>query len=222
MNENTQQNADSTSTPANATPAAPTAAAIETSVMLPAYPRIVDTIERVPVKFGDKAETLPISVNEKVSIDSYMFVSPTNFRLKNVKTVVAALKKGGHKQTDGTAIDAKWFNTNVRDPFHKVLKYAAKHSLEHGQPVSLAFTRRTVKATGEQIVTAKHAFEHVTNAPAAKQVEQQVAARTARQSANRARRQNRRNKPLASVGEAMQSAERVNALNVETPAPATA
>src|SRR6185436_3466272 len=86
----------------------------------------------------------------------------TNLRLKNIKTALKGLEKQGVKLPDGKAIGQKWFNDNVRDPFHKVLRYAARYSLKNGEPVSLAFTRRTHKDTGVITTTAKHGFEFKT------------------------------------------------------------
>lgn len=207
----TSKNADSTTMPGDI-------------VSLPAYSRIVDEIERVPVKYGDKQEVLPISATERVSIDAYFFQSATNFRLKKIKTAVQGLKKAGVK-VDGKDVDSVWFNANVRDPFHKVLRFAAKHSLEHGKPVSLAFTRRTIKSTGEQIVTAKHAFEHTVTGPKVEAIADKaaVAAKAAKQSATRAKRQ-KRNRPMPgnSVGAAIEGAtKRIDATAPE-PVPATA
>jgi len=147
--------------------------------------RIVDAVERETVKFGQRQEIYPVGTNEQgqlvlATIDAFMFSSPTNLRLKKMKTVLKALKDEGVKQSDGTEINSVWFNANVRDPFHKILRYAAKHSLEHGEPVSLAFTRRTIKSgvqAGKQIVTAKHAFEHVVTPPTPKAIAATAAAK---------------------------------------------
>ena len=193
MNEQNQaENKDSTSTPSNG------ATEQTRSLIIAEFPRIQDSVERAEVKYGDRTESLPISATERVSIDAYFFQSATNFRLKKIKTAIAGLKKAGVKQTNGSDIDSVWFNANVRDPFHKVLRFAAKQSLETGKPVSLAFTRRTVKATGLQIVTAKHAFEHEVPGPGtAKAIPDAVVKKAEKQSKNRANRQNRKSKRIS-------------------------
>jgi len=172
--------------------------------------RIVDVKQTEPVKFGDRKETYPIGTNEQgqfvlATIDAYWFASPTNLRLKNMKSALAALKTQGVKQDNGLPYDSKWFDDNVRDPFHKVLKFAAQHSLDKGKPVSLAFTRRTNKATSEQVVTVKHGFEHTVVPAKPEQIAQKAAAKAAKQSEKRANRKAPkapRITPLASVGEA--------------------
>ncbi len=149
MNE--EQKNDGTSTP--------------TGLAVYEFPRVQDVVERKPVQYGDRREVLRVSDNATVEIDAYFFTSPTNLRLKKIKVALAGLKKSGIKLPDGSEVNPQWFNDNVRDPFHKVLKYAAQHSIDHARGVGVGFTRRTNKSTGEEIVTAKHAFEYVTKAP---------------------------------------------------------
>jgi len=137
---------------------------------------------------------------------------------------LAILKKAGTKQENGMDFDAKWFDDNVRDPFHKVLKFAAQHSLDKGKPVSLAFTRRTNKSTSEQVVTVKHGFEHTVVPAKPEQIAQKAAAKAAKQSEKRAQRKAPkapRIKPLASVGEAITGVpQSATSQPVETPAAA--
>lgn len=173
---------------------------------------------KVNVKYGESSEVLRISDTETVSIDKYFFVSPTNLRLKHIKAALSGMAKQGAKLPDGTSPDGAngqaWFNDHVRDPFHKVLKYAARQSLEKGKPVALAFTRRITKS-GETITTANHKFEFVTKLPepaavaqsAVQQLADQAAANAAKateQSGARARKQGggkggKKNKPLTPV-----------------------
>lgn len=134
----------------------------ETAAVVYEFPRVQDVTPEAPVMFGDRKESLQVSGNEKVEIDAYFFASKTNLKLKNIKTALNGLKKQGVKLPDGKEIGQKWFNDNVRDPFHKVLRYAARHSLSHGAPVSLAFTKRLNKDTGVITTTAKHGFEFKT------------------------------------------------------------
>jgi len=192
---NKPEKQDSTSTPTNGAPvqgvAVETPKPDSTALVIGNFPRIQDTVERVPVKYGDSILTLPIGSDKTVTIDAFFFQSPTNFRLKKIGTALKGLETAKVTLPDGKPVDSAWFNTNVRDPFHKVLKYAAKQSLEHGVPVSLAFTRRTMK-NGSQIVTAKHAFEHATKAPEVAQIEAsaaKAAEKANKQSAKRAKRQ---------------------------------
>ena len=122
------------------------------------FPRVQDVTPGEPIVYGDRKESLRVSDEELVSIDVYFFASPTNLKLKHIKTALNGLKKQGVK-IDGKEIGQAWFNTNVRDPFHKALRYAAKFSIKHGAPVSLAFTKRLNKETGVITTTAKHGFE---------------------------------------------------------------
>lgn len=186
---------------------APTSSDVVSQAIAELYtPRVQDIGgTKVIVRYGDEQETLRISDTETVSIDKYFFVSPTNLKLKHIKTALSGMAKQGAKLPDGTSPDGAngqvWFNDNVRDPFHKVLKYAAKQSLERGKPVSLAFTKRVLK-TGEVVTTAKHGFEFVTKLPepasvageAVKQLADQAKAneeKAAEQSGARARKQNK-------------------------------
>lgn len=198
MNKNTQ-NAYSTTMPTNQ--------AVETTEsksLLPTFPGIVESDAGVPYKFGEQpALSFPISATERVSIDPAMMRGRGTLRLVNIK---AGLKIAG-KTND--ADGRKWFNGNVRDPWHKVLKFAARDALANGKPVSLGLSKRTSKKTGQVTLTSKHGFEHVLKAPEAKAVEEKAA----KQSKTRAKRQNRRNKPLVSVGAAIDNAtNRVDAL----------
>lgn len=211
------------------------------------FPRVQEAKSRMPVKYGDKQEALRISDTETVSIDAYFFTSPTNLKLKHIKVALSGLLKAGVTLPDGTKPEGVngqvWFNTNVRDPFHKVLKYAARQSLERGKPVSLAFTRRTNLKTGEITTTAKHGFEFVTKLPQpesvassavkalADQAKANEKAATA-QSGTRAKRQGKKNKPLTPVIQpgtetanridaliAQNAAEKVNGATVPVPTP---
>jgi hypothetical protein len=165
-----EQNSNSTSTPKAGTESGTVDPVTQAIEVVYEFPRVQEIGGESPVLFGDRKESLRVSDTECVEIDAYFFASKTNLRLKKIKPALAGLKKQGVRLPDGKEIDAVWFNTNVRDPFHKVLRYAANHSLKHGEPVSLAFTRRVInKETGETVTTAKHGFEFKT-LPAPKHV----------------------------------------------------
>jgi len=197
------------------------------------FPRVQEIGGESPVLFGDRKESLRVSDTDCVEIDAYFFASKTNLRLKKIKPALAGLKKQGVRLPDGKEIGPDWFNTNVRDPFHKVLRYAANHSLKHGEPVSLAFTRRVInKETGETVTTAKHGFEFKT-LPAPKHVAEvadKAATKaekkeTAKSKTRAKRQQGKKNlQPLVSP----EAANRIDALIEKTaadkaaaPAPAT-
>lgn len=197
----TYKNADSTTMPGNKS-------------LLPSFPGIVEETSGVPVKFGESEPLrFPISLTERVSIDPALMRGRGTLRLANIKQ---ALKIAG-KTND--ADGRKWFNSEVRDPWHKVLKFATKQALEYGKPVSLGLSRRTAKKTGQVTLTSKHGFEYV-EVPA---TEKAVADKAAKQSATRAKRQ-KRNRPMPgnSVGAAIEGAtSRVDATAPES-VPATA
>ena len=187
-----------TSTP-SAPASTPAPSATSTEVQPYEFPRVKDVGGTVvQYKFGDKVEVLRISDTETVSMDAYWFTSPHILKLKKIKPAIGSLNKLKVKTPEGGEFTQQWFNDNVRDPFHKVLKYAARQSLEKGKPVSLAFTRRVVG--DETVTTAKHGFEFVTKlaapatvaASAVKALADQAAASAAAataQSGTRAKRQ---------------------------------
>lgn len=162
---NNTQNADSTPAPTNGAPEAPATPEtpmVETlSVTIQNFPRIVDVAERAtPIKYGEHVETFPISKTETVKIDAYFFQSPKSLKLKKIKVALSGLKKAGVKLEGGGEVDSDWFNREVRDPFHKVLRFAFRYSAEHGTPSTLAFSRRKDRS-GQVTVTSKHGFEHI-------------------------------------------------------------
>lgn len=153
--------------------------------MLPAFPCIVEE-KNVPVKFGESEPlSFPIGGTERVQIDPALLRGRGTLRLSNIKQ---ALKIAGRtNDVEGR----KWFNSQVRDPWHKVLKFATRQALEHGKPVSLGLSRRTTKRTGQVTLTSKHGFEYVEVPP----TEKAIADKAEKQSKNRAKRQ-KRNRPM--------------------------
>jgi hypothetical protein len=197
----TEEKTDSTSTPANSAPA-PTAdnPAVTTEVLskslLPSFPCIVESTEGEVIAYGSKpALRFPIGPNgETAEIDPAMLRGKGTRRLVNI---AAGLKLAGlaNDKTAAGIANRKWFNSNVRDVWHKVLKFAAKDSLAHGKPVSLGLSTKTNKKSGQVTLTAKHGFEHVLKAPNEKAIEDKAN----KQSKTRAKRQNRKVKPLVPV-----------------------
>lgn len=176
---------------------------------LQSFPSIVETETGVTMEYGKgKPLSFPISLTERVEFDPALLRGKGTIRLVNIKT---AKKLAGKDDKAGTV----WFNREVRDPWHKVLKFAARQSLAHGTPVSLGLSRRKNRKTGEQVLTTKHGFEFI-EIPA---LDKSIADKARKQSKNRAKRQNRKNKPLVSVGDAM---KRIVTVNVETPVVPTA
>lgn len=193
---NNEQNNNGTSTPS--------AIVQQTVEQVYEFPRVQEQRERLPIRYGDKQETLRINETTTVTVDAYFFMSATNLKLKRMKTALAGLKKAGVKLPGDIIPEGKpaqkWFNQSVRDPFHKFLRYAARHSLQHGSPVSVGYTKRVNASTGEITVTAKHGFEFIEKLPeaatvageAVKQVEDKAKAdkeKAKKQSGARARKQ---------------------------------
>jgi len=210
------------------TPNAPTGTVSATgeATVVYEFPRAQDITPGDQVMFGDRKESLRVSDTEMVEIDAYFFASQKSLRLKNIKTALKGLKTQGVKLPDGKEIGQRWFNDNVRDPFHKVLRYAARYSLKNGEPISLAFSRRTNKDTGAVITTARHAFAFKTAPTKPDEIEEQAdkaadkasadAKRQRRQSLARAKRQQGKKnlQPLVSP----EAANRIDALIEQTAA----
>ncbi len=176
MSKNNEQSGNGTSTPSAPEVKAEAPVVNENGLTISQFPRIQDAKSAVVVRYGEEEEVLPVA-GGFVSIDRYFFSSPTNMSLKHIRIALKGLKDQGHRMPDGKEIDAAWFNTNVRDPFHKSLKFAAQFSIDHGTPKSCGFTRRKLK-DGSIIVTANHKFEHVQQLPPAQQIAADAAAVT--------------------------------------------
>jgi hypothetical protein len=203
----TVENTDSTSTPTNGAPSAPVAdnptAGVTTEVLskslLPSFPCIVETKAGAIITYGSlPALRFPIGANgETAEIDPAMLRGKGTRRLVNIAAGLKLAGLANDKSAAGIA-NRKWFNSNVRDVWHKVLKFAAKDSLAHGKPVSLGLSTKTNKKNGQVTLTAKHGFEHVLKAPNEKAIEDKAN----KQSKTRAKRQNRKAhkvKPLVPV-----------------------
>lgn len=113
-------------------------------------------------------------------------------RLVNIKD---AKKMAGKDDDAGTV----WFNREVRDPWHRILKFANRLSMESGAPKSLGMSTRTTKKTGKVVLTTTHAYEHTlkeghsVSDATVKQVADEAKAN--KQSRNRAKRKNRNRPP---------------------------
>lgn len=145
---NNEQKNDGTSTPTSEPSA--------TKSMLPSFPCIVESDGGSVIVYGSQPSLqFPTSATELVSIDPALLRGKGTLRLLNIKQ---ALKVAGRANDPD---NRKWFNTEVRDVWHKVLKFAARDALANGKPVSLGLSKRTAKKTGQVTLTSKHGFEHV-------------------------------------------------------------
>ncbi len=221
----TPEKTNSTSTPSNGAPdghpVIETAGRVNS---LLAYPRISEPSPAELVQYGTTKVRLPIGRDTgkksgKVvygSIDGFFFSNPKTLRLKKIKPVLASLTKLGIKQSNGDAVDSKWFNTNVRDVFHKAMKFAAREALAHGVPVSLQLSNRTEK-NGDKVLTSKHGFEYRQENPDKKQLEE-TASKKSKGTAKRQSRKNRIKNPVLNTATATIAIERIVPVgNVETP-----
>ncbi len=208
-----------TKTPsAESLPANSEAAEVLAVTPLTNFPCIVDVVpgENVPVKYGEQSRIMPSGEGETVKIDSFFFTSPKSIRLKKIGAAIAGLKKQGIKQTDGTPIDSKWFNKNVRDPFHKSLRFAARIMFAKGKPTTLQLWNTTAK-DGEVMMKTKHGFELQLKAPNV----QAIADKAAKQSRKRAKRQKAKSARITPVVNA-ENVKRLDALKPTLPANAPA
>jgi len=226
-----EQNQNGESTPNAPTPGTPLPTPDPqpaTAIIAYEFPRVQDVADQPVIKFGDKKEILRISETQTVEIDAFMFTGPKILKLKKIKPVLAAINKAGNRMADGKEYSVKWFDDEVRDPFHKVLRFINRQSMEHGKPVSVGFTRRTDKKTGSQVVTAKHGYEFEIKPPtpatvtesAVKALADQAKAneeKAKEQSSTRGRRQSKKNKPLTPVI-APENVNRIDALIAQTEA----
>lgn len=176
------------------------------------FPCIVEEKSGVPVKYGESEPlSFPIGNGERVKIDPTMFRGKGTLRLLHIKQALKVAGKTNDK--DGKA----WFNTEVKKPWHKVLKFATRTALEHGTPVSLGLSRRTAKKTGQVTLTSKHGFEYIETPP----TEKAVADKAEKQSKTRAKRQQRkRNSPMP--GNAVRIDATASTAAVSTPEPVKA
>ena len=188
---NQAENANATSTPAAAEPTpqaqgeAPKAVEapaveVKTETLLVNFPCVIsEERQTTVVKYGDELYIFPIGKTadgkiETATIDSALLRGRGTKRLQPIKS---ALKIAGRTNDD---VNRKWFNTTVRDVWHKVLRFAATDALAHGKPVSLGLSIRTSKKTGAQVLTSKHGFEHLVTPPRVSDTESKVAARADR------------------------------------------
>lgn len=186
----------------------------KSTLALQKFPGIVNQDLVDEIKYGTlPALRFPVGLNKDGSylfgeIDPALLRGKGTMRLVNIK---AAKKLAGKDTDEGTV----WFNKEVRDVFHKALKFANRLALERGVPVSLGISTRTTKKTGRVVMTTKHGYEHEI-VPA----HDEKALNKARvQSKHRAKRQarklaNQKRKGLTNVGEAIDIAS--------TPVPPTA
>jgi hypothetical protein len=176
MNEtqNQAENANATSTPTAPTPT-PTPEVLPATLLVN-FPGIVEEGRATAViNYGDELYLFPVGKDDTgkiitASIDSALLRGRGTKRLHKIQTALKIAGRTNDKENQ------KWFNTEVRDVWHKVLRFAATDALSHGKPVSLGLSIRTSKKTGAQVMTSKHGFEHAIKAPTVAKVETTAAA----------------------------------------------
>ena len=195
----TSETKESTSTPAKADPVKTDGADNQKSVdaaneqvacrsLLPQFPIVVRESQNTVVVYGSHPLTFPIGNKGEIGvIDSAMLSGKNTRRLLHI---TKALKVAGREDTTE---NKKWFNTEVRDVWHKVLRFAARDSLANGKPVSIGLSFKTQKKTGRVILTSRHGFEHVVKEGNAKAIEDKAN----KQSKNRAKRQQRKSRRIS-------------------------
>ncbi len=194
------ENTDSTPTPESSVP-------VDVNPVREAglLPVVVDVDTGAPVKYGrEEPVMLRVSSTDEIGLDPFFFqgarrgVQLRNYRLKKIKLALKELK--GEKTPEGGVFDADWFNDNVRDVWHRHLKFSNAYAMEHGTPVSVGATRRTNPKTKTKVTTVKYGYEFVERNPDAEKALEDKKSRKASQ--RRAKRQ-KRNRPLVSVGGAV-------------------
>lgn len=169
---------------------------------LQAFPGIVNQDLVDEVKYGTlPALRFPIALNKDGSylfgeIDPALLRGKGTMRLVNIK---AAKKLAGKDTDEGTV----WFNKEVRDVFHKALKFANRMAMEKGTPVSLGISTRTTKKTGRVVMTTKHGYEHEVVPALAVGNDAKERVKSKHRAKRQARKLANRNKPLVSVGAAI-------------------
>lgn len=153
------------STPTQSTPTPEQIAETKTRSLLPSFPTVEQPTVDTVIKYGEQpAYVFPIDNKGGIGrIDRALLSGKGTKRLLNIKK---ALKVAGKENTPE---NRAWFNREVRDVWHKVLRFAAKDSLANGKPVSLGLSLRRTKRGGE-ILTSRHGFEQVVKADDAKAV----------------------------------------------------
>lgn len=135
--------------------------------------------------YGERMESLPISDTESVEIDAALFSGKTQMRLLNIKLALKVAGKGNDKET------RKWFNDEVRDPFHKALRYMNKRVQNEWTPKSVGFTRRHDKK-GNATITGKFGYEHSVKVATPESLGKEIAngeVKAGKQSVGKAKRQ---------------------------------
>lgn len=141
------------------------------------------------LEYGKRSLPFPVAQGEWINIDETFLSGKFTKRLKHINV---CLKLAG-KDTKSKA-DKAWFNKNVRDGWHKALRYANRQFLANGKPVSIGITERISKAKatkGDKTTTAKFGFEIVEKAKATELADasENKAVKTSKE---RARRQSRK------------------------------
>lgn len=217
----TSEKTDSTSTPLNNGLAV---AELPSPLALDRFPVVVNENKDKAIRFGSRPPLVfPVGNGENLSIDPALLRGKGTRKLVNIKVAMTLAgyptkEKDAEKHAEGV----KWFNTEVRDVWHKILRFAAKNAMQNGKPTSLGLSTRTLKDK-TVILTSKHGFEYTLSLPDAKA----IADKAAKQSKKRAKRQARkanRNKPLANpvIPENNRVNALVNAAEAEAAKPAAA
>lgn len=148
--------------------------------------KVADTQE---ITYGTVQEVFPINdVGGTVSIDRAFLAGQSTFRLKHIST---CLSLAGKEMNEA---NKAWFNRQVRDPYHKALRFLNRQFMTIGKPVSIGLSKRVSKRKSDEgtvTVTAKFGYEYVRKpATVAGQVADKVAGadKATKQSAKRAKR----------------------------------
>lgn len=159
------------------------------------------------ITYGAAQFPLPINDNgDFVSIDA-SFLTGIKFRdgkpiasgTVKLKHINACLKEAGMEATDA---NKSWFNKNARDGYHKFLRHFNRVLIREGTPVSAGCSTRTIKKTGEKIMTGKVGYEICLNPTETKA--KAIADKAAKSKKNSKRRASRQAKNgLVSVKDAV-------------------
>lgn len=142
------------------------------------------------LEYGKSQYSFPIGNGNFVTIDEAFLSGNATKRLKHINVCLKAAGKDPKSKADKA-----WFNKNVRDGWHKALRYVNRTYMANAKPVSIGLSKRTDKTKankGDIIHTAKFGYELVEKTKTAKLTAGASDSKPVKASKERAQRQSKK------------------------------
>lgn len=170
------------------------------------------------LEYGKSQYSFPIGNGNFVTIDEAFLSGKTTKRLKHINVCLKAAGKDPKSKADKA-----WFNKNVRDGWHKALRYVNRTYMANAKPVSIGLSKRTDKTKankGDIIHTAKFGYELVEKAKTAELTDGASESKPVKASKERAKRQSKKglNNGLSKISLTVPPANAPVATPEQTPA----